>query len=54
VNDIAITTWLIPAAAMAHAGLELLTQKIADPDAILAPQALPFTQTGDTTVGPLT
>lgn len=49
-----ITTWLIPAAAMAHAGLELLTQKIADPDAILAPQALPFTQTGDTTVGPLT
>jgi len=50
IAGIPITTWLIPAAALAERGVELLTAKIADPDAVLPPCALPFAQTGDTTV----
>ncbi len=50
ITGLAITTWLIPAAALADRGVELLTAKIADPDTVLPPCALPFTHTDDSTV----
>lgn len=48
----AITTWLIPAAALAEHGVALLTAKIADPDTVIPPCSLPFTHTADDTVAP--